>query len=555
MFSNKTNYKIKLKEKKHNSRNKLNSLLSSTSNKQIILETLKLQKLNELKNKTRRVSQIMDAIGESFKIKNKNLKMIKADLISQNLTKINYRRSLLISKKLKDLDKLNEEFDEEFINRKYEHRDYKGNNYDSSSDDFYDNSISQHNDNNNELDFTSEQRRIFKILFIKNEENDNKPFSDYKKNKQLKELKSNIEYVCGIKLDEENSNNKTQAKTKSANKESHYFIPKRSPCFIREKNKNDSFTPSLKYDKSKIFFERNYDKSKSKEDKSKQYINYNLQNYISNNLHRKKNFFMDKNDISIIPIKKRKISETNKFEINEPEKLPIINREENDENKNKTLNIPNTPTKLRINNFSYNNKRNNSKIFIKNLKTENNITEQKNISSILKNLLKDSYTLNSDMKFGLNIISSHLDIYKKKVKKKQEENEIDIAKIRKELNLNLVNPIIRESDILVKNEKKMEKKIRKEDANILRKIVNTVLQEDRLANKNRVYNSNSLNSKLKKIMERRIKTNNAMKLNEQQEPEDDKIAMLKLFKGDNPNFFNMKHLSNLIKRYKTMKVK
>ena len=101
----------------------------------------------------------------------------------------------------------------------------------------------------------------------------------------------------------------------------------------------------------------------------------------------------------------------------------------------------------------------------------------------------------------------------------------------------------------------MEKKIRKEDANILRKIVNTVLQEDRLANKNRVYNSNSLNSKLKKIMERRIKTNNAMKLNEQQEPEDDKIAMLKLFKGDNPNFFNMKHLSNLIKRYKTMKVK
>ena len=458
MFSNKTNYKIKLKEKKHNSRNKLNSLLSSTSNKQIILETLKLQKLNELKNKTRRVSQIMDAIGESFKIKNKNLKMIKADLISQNLTKINYRRSLLISKKLKDLDKLNEEFDEEFINRKYEHREYKGNNYDSSSDDFYDNSISQHNDNNNELDFTSEQRRIFKILFIKNEENDNKPFSDYKKNKQLKELKSNIEYVCGIKLDEENSNNKTQAKTKSENKESHYFIPKRSPCFIREKNKNDSFTPSLKYDKSKIFFERNYDKSKSKEDKSKQYINYNLQNYISNNLHRKKNFFMDKNDISIIPIKKRKISETNKFEINEQEKLPIINREENDENKNKTLNIPNTPTKLRINNFSYNNKRNNSKIFIKNLKTENNITEQKNISSILKNLLKDSYTLNSDMKFGLNIISSHLDIYKKKSKKKQEENEIDIAKIRKELNLNLVNPIIRESDILVKNEKKMEKK-------------------------------------------------------------------------------------------------
>ena len=74
---------------------------------------------------------------------------------------------------------------------------------------------------------------------------------------------------------------------------------------------------------------------------------------------------MDKNDISIIPIKKRKISETNNFEINEQEKFPIINREENDENKNKTLNIPNTPTKLRINNFSYNNKRTIQKYLLK----------------------------------------------------------------------------------------------------------------------------------------------------------------------------------------------
>ena len=51
----------------------------------------------------------------------------------------------------------------------------------------------------------------------------------------------------------------------------------------------------------------------------------------------------------------------------------------------------------------------------------------------------------------------------------------------------------------------MEKKIRKEDIYILRKVVNTVLQEDRLTNKNTIYNNNSLNSKLKKIFERKIK--------------------------------------------------
>ena len=123
------------------------------------------------------------------------------------------------------------------------------------------------------------------------------------------------------------------------------------------------------------------------------------------------------------------------------------------------------------------------------------------------------------------------------------------------MHLNKINPIIRESDIIVKNEKKMEKKIRKEDAHILRKIVNIVLQEDRLANRNAVYNSNSLNSKLKKIMERRIKTINTNEFDDYNEPENDKIEMLKLFKKDNPDFFNIKHLSNLIKRYKTMKVK
>ena len=554
MFSNKTNYKIKLKEKNHNSRNKSNSL-PATNNMQIIYETIKRQKLNELKDRTRRVSQIMETIGETYNVKNHNLKMIKADLLNQNLTKINYRRSLLITKKLKDINKLNAEFDEEYLNQKNAFNEYKGNNYDSSSEDINNNSNSHQNNLDSEFDFTSEQRRIFKILFRKNDQSDNRPFSDYKKNKKLKDLKSNIEYVCGIKLDEENSKNKTETLNSILNKNSHYFIPKRNPRFIREKNINDNFTPSRKYDKTKIFFERNYDKSKSKEDKTKQYINYTLQNYLSNNFYHKKKIFNGKKDISITPIKKRKIKKRNDNELNEIEKLPIINKEETKENNNKTIDIENSSTKLKLKNISYNNKRNSSKIYIKNLKTENNDSEQKNISIKLKNLLKDSLTLNSDLKFGLNIISSHFDIYKKKTKKDTEDSELDIEKIRKDLHLNKINPIIRESDIIVKNEKKMEKKIRKEDAHILRKIVNIVLQEDRLANRNAVYNSNSLNSKLKKIMERRIKTINTNEFDEYNEPENDKIEMLKLFKKDNPDFFNIKHLSNLIKRYKTMKVK
>ena len=98
----------------------------------------------------------------------------------------------------------------------------------------------------------------------------------------------------------------------------------------------------------------------------------------------------------------------------------------------------------------------------------------------------------------------------------------------------------------------MEKRIRKEDAQILRQIVNTILQEDRLANKNTVYNSDSLGSRLKKIIDRKMKTRNVL---EPDEPGEEKKQMIKLFKNDAPDFFNMTHLSNLIKRYKTMKIK
>ena len=129
---------------------------------------------------------------------------------------------------------------------------------------------------------------------------------------------------------------------------------------------------------------------------------------------------------------------------------------------------------------------------------------------------------------------------------------MDIRKIRKELKLDKINPIIKESDIIVRNEKKMAKKLRKEDASILKEVVNTILQEDRLINKNIVINNNSLNNKLKKILERKIKH---MGVIEPDEPENEKIQIIKLFKNDNPDFFNMKHLSNLIKRYKTMKIK
>ena len=547
MNNNKNSNNKKLKEKNQpKSRNKSISLTTASKNK-LIYEIFKERKLKELKDKAHRLSVIMDTIGETINTKKRKSKMGPDELLTQDVTKINFRRSLLITKKLKDLDKLNEEFDKEFINQKYEEKDNKDNNYVSSSEDDFGNINKNQNDTN--LDFNSEQNRIFKILYRKNKNNENRPFSDYKKNKKLKDLKSNIEYVLGIKSTDEDEDDKR--KDNELTRNTHYSVLKRNPYFVREKLKNDSFTPSIKYDKSNIFAPKKNSKSKNKNDKIKQYQIF--QSYFPKKKYSYRDkFFLNKNEVSPIKKNKNKIKLKNNEEKKEAENMPDLKNEDSNDVKFKTLDNSKKFCKLRLKKISQNPKRNNSKIYIKKLETENNISDRKRISLILTNLLKETCTLNNDLKFKLNIITSHLNDYKHKPKKEGEKKDLDIEQLRKELKLIKMKPIIRESDIIIKNEKKIEKIIRKEDAVFLKRVVNTVLQEDRLANKNFVYNSNSLSSKLKKLLERKIKDRNVIEL---VEPGEEKKQIFKLFKNDQPNFFNINHLSNLIKRYKTMKIK
>ena len=552
MFNNKNSNKIILEKEKNQSkpRNKSQSL-KNTNNNKLIYELLKKQKLNKINDKVRRLSQVMGTIGDTYKIKNRNSKILPINLMNQYLTKINFKRSLLVQKQLRNIDKMNEEFDKEFINQKFISRGKKYNNYESSSED--ENSNYSINQKNSNLDFNQEQIKILQLLFHKNKNDTNLSyFSDYKQKKKLKDLKLNIEYVFGINLDKENNDNKNENTTDELNKNTHFYIPLRNPSFNREKNKNGNFIPSLKYDRTKLYFEKSYGLSNFKNESSKTYINNTLHTYNSRNNPYKNEFNLKSNEIP--PIKNIKKNYKNKIELNKNNEIKHFSLSKNkDKSDIKFKNINNTKSlnKLKLNKTSINTRNNSPKKF-QVLKTENNIIDRKKVSFILKKFYRDNCLLKKDLKFGINIISSHLKDYKKESKKKNKETNLDIAKIREELNLNKISPIIKESDILLKNEKKMEKKIRKENIYILRKVVNTVLQEDRLTNKNTIYNNNSLNSKLKKIFERKIKNRNVLDLDDS---EDENVQMLKLFKKDAPDFFNISHLSNLIKRYKTMKIK
>ena len=145
-------------------------------------------------------------------------------------------------------------------------------------------------------------------------------------------------------------------------------------------------------------------------------------------------------------------------------------------------------------------------------------------------------------------------ILKKSLKKKQPKNEINIEKLRKDLKLNNLGEVIDEIDIVMNNVKKMEKLVKKKDIYLLRKVAKTVIREDKLANKNLIFDNNNINNKLKKIYDRRNKTNNQDEV-EVNLDKQERIEMIKLFKNDGPDFFSEEYLSNLIKRYKTLKIK
>ena len=565
----------------------------------------KRQKLNSLKEKTNKVSVFMNTLGQSFKTFNRNINSESNPLMISNLTKISFKRSLLIRNKLKNIEKMNKEFDKEYSNAVNLNQDYQYHNREIKElNEEYEQRIKKEKIIR-DANFQAESLKIFNILFKKNAESGNS-LSNYKKNKKLNELKSSIDYICGVEEKGQNGNNKNDP-----DKVPHYTIQVKSPSFIREKTKNASFTPSVKYNRSKVYYNKKYELSQEKIDKSKKLFqrinktvqtspnekrNYKIKGRNINCKTEEKENTSSKNNI-IPPFKtineqiicKDNSKSENSFftenNINNKKiknndimnyKLPEIKLKESD--KNIFTTTPNLITfspkqrhPILEQNLILPKKYSNSsmKEINKRCRTANNIShfkidskeksdiilsKNKKFFPLLKGLLKDNYNLKKDLKLGFNIITNMINDFKKIPKKKQAKNELNIEKLRKELKLNNLGEVIDEIDVVMNNVKKMEKLVKKKDIYFLRKVAKTVIREDKLANKNLIFDNNNINNKLKKIYDRRKKPNNQDEV-EVNLDKQERIEMIKLFKNDGPDFFSEDYLSNLIKRYKTLKVK
>ena len=600
--------------------------LVGTKNQEFLYNLEKKQKLNSLKEKSNKVSSFMNKLGQSIKTFNISLNSNTNSLMVANLTNISFKRSISIKHKLKNLERMNDQFDREYskfnINLNLA-RNYKNKSNEKSKE--YEKRIKKEN-LQRKANFKAESIKILNILYKKFGEE--KSIYSYKQNKKLNELKSSIDYVCGTDSREKKNNNKN-----NPSKVSHYSNAVKSPSFIREKSKNASFTPSVKYNKSNVYYNKKYELVQEIMEKDKKYIEkvYNtiqaspkkktnlkfkmkLRNPVCQTEYNKSN--SPNKLISESPIKITKPSKIYKSKLinssfnfykdNRNNKLPEIHRkdkknlfneklfkimdnkkkrkfvtfsskpryisldqkmdknsqksENNDSNSNNDNNINfNEPYKKESKNrcnTAYNLKKSKNDISDS---FNNSRSQRKKIYPLLTNLLDENNKLREDIKLGFNIITNMINDFKRKKKPKIVNSELNIEKLRKDLKLNDMGQFVDEVDVVMNNVKKMEGIIKKKDVNLLRQVAKTVIREDMLANKNMVYENNPLTSRLKKIYERRSKIENVNKNDDDDEEvnqdKKEKIEMIRLFKNDKPDFFNEEYLSNLIKRYKSLKVK
>ena len=600
--------------------------LVGTKNQEFLYNLEKKQKLNSLKEKSNKVSIFMNKLGQSIKTFNISLNSNTNSLMVANLTNISFKRSISIKHKLKNLERMNDQFDREYS--KFNINLNLAKNYNNKSNEKskeYEKRIKKEN-LQRKANFKAESIKILNILYKKFGEE--KSIFSYKQNKKLNELKSSIDYVCGTDSREKKKNNKN-----NPSKVSHYSNAVKSPSFIREKSKNASFTPSVKYNKSNVYYNKKYELVQEIMEKDKKYKEkvYNtiqaspkkktnlkfkmkLRNPVCQTEYNKSN--SPNKLISESPIKITKPSKIYKSKLinssfnfykeNRNNKLPEIHRkdkinlfneklfktmdnkkkrkfvtfsskpryisldqkmdknsqksENNDSNSNNDSNINfNEPYKKESKtrcNTAYNLKKSKNDISDS---FNNSRSQRKKIYPLLTNLLDENNKLREDIKLGFNIITNMINDFKRKKKPKIVNSELNIEKLRKDLKLNDMGQFVDEVDVVMNNVKKMEGIIKKKDVNLLRQVAKTVIREDMLANKNMVYENNPLTSRLKKIYERRSKIENVNKNDDDDEEvnqdKKEKIEMIRLFKNDRPDFFNEEYLSNLIKRYKSLKVK
>ena len=528
-------------------------------------DVLRRSILKQIGDNSERTMQITKKLGEGFrtyKLSISNEKNPLNSIISNNILNINIKRSRLVAKRLKNLEKMNEQYDYEY---------YKSYNLDYDKNE---------NNNENEKDINEKKKKENYLSpgerAIKEEEEDNKfvhkfeKFEGYRTKKKLENLKTVIDF-----MDKKDNLGFDEGRMKKHNNLLALNLDRiKSLSFIRPRKKFESnYIPSINYNKNNLFFDKKYtliQDNFKRNSISNQYISsIPLQNKLTKKIH------INTTENSNSSIKSNNTSQQNLVtfsnfscdgnNITTNNSKNTLFTPENRKNKSqKHRRIFSSPNSSSIKKY---NTTKNSGIYYddytknRNLISHINSKNKKQIMPMLIKLIKNGSELKRDININNYFYKDTPMTYKNKsVPKNYYKNQIDIPNIRKEMHLYNVSEIIDEKKIIMNNVHKMSKSIHKKEMEILLNVAKTVIREDQLTH-NFVYYNDSLENKMAYFRDKKkLKTmaNKAFcakarleKFKKNKKTDEQKLH--KLMKNDKPNFNNIKSLEGMIYKYKTMK--
>ena len=194
-----------------------------------------------------------------------------------------------------------------------------------------------------------------------------------------------------------------------------------------------------------------------------------------------------------------------------------------------------------------------------NSKSKNYLSIKNKIKNLSENIISDGDRLKSDLKENYRNVLKIIEEEKKPVKKVKKKINVDIEKIRTDLNLKRRGGGIDEIKMIMDNVDKLYKSLPKKHVELMRSIAKIVINEDRRKNKPMVYNDINDNRLFKKGMKKEmfkasIKMREIRKsLSKHKTEKPFKEKLKSLLKNDGFIFFSIKSLKDEINKDKVLR--
>ena len=196
---------------------------------------------------------------------------------------------------------------------------------------------------------------------------------------------------------------------------------------------------------------------------------------------------------------------------------------------------------------------------IKTKKPQNILLIKRKIESLSSNISSKAKELKLELEETYKNIMKEIEDEKKPVKKVKKKMNINIEKIRTDLNLKRRGGGIDENKLIMDNVDKLYKSLPKSHVNLMRSIAKIIINEERRKNKPTIYDDTYDNKKFKEKFKKEMfkaaykmkEIRKTLNKNKRDKPLDEK--MRRLLKNDKFIFFDLKSLKDEINKNKVIR--